>query len=245
MTGEQVGDNKIVFLGMPMTQRTNDERSYEVLLGTLGQAVLDAQGMTAAVGNSDVGYVTGEQRKVRPAALAAMSRDGLVGLGEVSPKLLQEDAHAPFGIETDLKAFARALRRVRAELPEGQAGADRARRRRHVSRDAVPQSGHRRHPGRATPARTRDARRDGPLGDRGVQGRDDPGGLAVDGRRHAGRSRGARPDHRERPGLLRLPHLEFHPAHRDRHEPRRDRHDAVGARHRATGSGPGKPDELG
>lgn len=111
-TGNQVGDNRIVFLGMPITQRTNEERSFAAVLGTLGGAIVAEGGSTAAVGNSDVGYVTGEQRRVRPAALAAMSQDGLVALGDVSIRLLQEDPNAPFGIETDLKAFGRALSAV-------------------------------------------------------------------------------------------------------------------------------------
>lgn len=120
-TGEQVGDNRIVFLGMPVTQRKNAERSFEVVLGTLGQSVEAAGGVTAAVGNSDVGYITGEQRKVRPAALAAMNAKGLVALGDVSTRLLREDPNAPFGIETDLEAFDEALAEV-AERPDESTG---------------------------------------------------------------------------------------------------------------------------
>jgi len=113
-TGEQVGDNRIVFLGMPMTQRLNAERSIEVVLGILGDTVEGAGGLTAAVGNSDVGYVTAEQRRVRPAAMAAMNSKGLVALGDISPKLIREDPNAPFGIETDVEQFAEALREVDA-----------------------------------------------------------------------------------------------------------------------------------
>lgn len=108
-TGEQVGENRIVFLGMPATQRENDKRATEVVLGTLGSAVREHGGTTIAIGNSDVGYVTGEQQKVRPAALAAMDSAGLVMLGDVSPHLLKEDPDAPFGIETDLVKFEAAL----------------------------------------------------------------------------------------------------------------------------------------
>lgn len=118
MTGEQVGQNRIVFLGYPMTQRTNAERGPEAVLGTLGQAVEANGGMTAAVGNSDVGYVTGEQRRVRPAALAAMDANGLVRLGDVSRHLLAEDPNAPFGIKTDLDYFAQAIRQVSRETAE-------------------------------------------------------------------------------------------------------------------------------
>lgn len=114
-TGDQVGSNSIVFLGLPITQKENSKRSFDAVIGTLGEAISRAGGVTAAVGNSDVGYVTAEQRKVRPAALAAMNSHGLVALGEVSPALLREDPNAPFGIETDIERFATALRTVDEE----------------------------------------------------------------------------------------------------------------------------------
>lgn len=117
-TGEMVGDNRIVFLGMPPTQRQNAERSFEVVLGILGETIEQAGGVTAAVGNSDVGYVTAEQRRVRPAALAAMNAKGLVAHGDISPKLIKEDPNAPFGIETDLEAFGEALAEVDSETAE-------------------------------------------------------------------------------------------------------------------------------
>ncbi len=120
-TGEMVGEQRVVFLGMPMTQRLNDERSYETSLGTLGQAVVEAGGLTAAIGNSDVGYVTGEQRKVRPAALAAMDDAGLVMYGDISMRLIREDPNAPFGIETDPEAFAAALDEV-ADKVDAESG---------------------------------------------------------------------------------------------------------------------------
>lgn len=111
-TGDKVGDNRIVYLGMPMSQRVNAERSFEIALGVLASAIETAGGVTAAVGNSDVGYVTGEQRRVRPAALAAMNDVGTVRLGDVSSRLLTENPDAPFGIETDLDRFAEALDEV-------------------------------------------------------------------------------------------------------------------------------------
>lgn len=111
-TGEQVGDNRIVFLGYPMTANTNAERGPEAVLGTLGETVEESGGLTAAIGNSDVGYITGEQRRVRPAALAAMNGSGLVALGDVSPRLVEEDPNAPFGIRTDLGAFSEAVSAV-------------------------------------------------------------------------------------------------------------------------------------
>lgn len=116
MTGYRVGRNRIVFLGLPMTDRANVERSFEVVLGTLGGAVEKAGGSTAAIGNSDVGYETSEQRRVRPAALAAMNERGLVQFGDVSRKLLAKDPSSPFGIRTDLKVFDSTLKVVREQL---------------------------------------------------------------------------------------------------------------------------------
>jgi len=117
-TGEEAGDNKIVFLGMPMTQRLNDKRAFGASLGTLGQAVVDAGGVTAAIGNADVGYVTSEQRKVRPAALAAMDSAGLVMAGDISAGLLHKNPDAPFGIETDLERFELELKNVAEVLSQ-------------------------------------------------------------------------------------------------------------------------------
>jgi hypothetical protein len=111
-TGDEVGTSSMVFLGMPITQRENAKRSFEVVLGTLGEEITKAGGVTAAVGNSDIGYATGEQRSVRPAVLAAMDADGLVALGDVSKQLLRADPSAPFGIETDLDQFERTLRKI-------------------------------------------------------------------------------------------------------------------------------------
>lgn len=121
LTGDAVGPNKIVFLGMPVNVRNNENAGYNAVLGTLGQAIEDAGGTTAAIGNSDVGYVTGETRRVRPAAIAAMDSRGLVALGDVSTRLLKEDPEAPFGIQTDLGAFRSALNDVAVGLGKGPA----------------------------------------------------------------------------------------------------------------------------
>lgn len=116
-TGGQVGENRIVFLGLPMTQRVNAERSYEISLGALGESIEQAGGYTVAIGNSDIGYTSGEQRRVRPAALAAMSARGLVRFGDVSSAILRSAPTQPFGLETDVDAFARTLAQARRSLP--------------------------------------------------------------------------------------------------------------------------------
>jgi hypothetical protein len=108
-TGEQVGTSRIVFLGMPVTQRLNAGTPFMAVPGLLGDAVERAGGITAAVGNSDVGYATGAQSRVRPAALVAMNGEGLVEYGDVSTDLLAQRPYAPFGIETDMGRFATQL----------------------------------------------------------------------------------------------------------------------------------------
>lgn len=113
MTGEEVRDNAIVFLGMPLTQRVNAERSFEVVLGALGSAIERAGGVTAAIGNSDVGYLTGEQRRVRPAALAAMNERGQVALGDVSTRLVREDPNALKSVSMPNGAFGSSRTRGR------------------------------------------------------------------------------------------------------------------------------------
>lgn len=115
-TGDKVGSNAVVFLGLPMTERLNADRASEVTLGTLGSAVEKAGGITAAIGNSDIGYTTAEQRRIRPAALAAMNSDGLVQLGDVSARLVEEDPHAPFGIQTNMERFGERLTKVAATV---------------------------------------------------------------------------------------------------------------------------------
>ncbi len=111
--GQGAGDAAIGFLGLPMTQRFNDELSFEVILGTLGQAIEDAGGSTAAVGNSDAGAPPGPvYERVRPAALAAMDTMGLVRFGDVSARMLTEDPNAPYGVTTDASAVRSALQEI-------------------------------------------------------------------------------------------------------------------------------------
>ncbi len=117
ITGQGTGNADVAFLGMPMTQRFNDELSFEVLLGTLGQAIEDAGGTTAAVGNSDAGAPPGRvYERVRPAALAAMDRAGLVRYGDVSSRMLEEDPDAPYGVTTDIETLRARLGEIDRRL---------------------------------------------------------------------------------------------------------------------------------
>jgi hypothetical protein len=117
--GRSAGDSAVVFLGLPRIERANDGQTLDTQVGALGQAVHDAGGLTAALGNSDYGYEVRQTWQSRPAALVAMDRQGLVDFGDVSSKLLISDYDAPYGVSTDVEAlrlaFAAAVRAVDAE----------------------------------------------------------------------------------------------------------------------------------
>ena len=110
--GVGMGNARIGFLGLPVTQAANDMESAGTVLGTLGQAVEDAGGFTAAVGNSDVGHDPSSVRYERPAAVAASDDSGTVHYGNVSAELLVDDPLAPYGRRTDLRRFRAELERV-------------------------------------------------------------------------------------------------------------------------------------
>ena len=80
--GSGMDGAQIAYLGLPATQRLNYAASTGAVLGTLGQAVRDGNGLTAAVGNSDSGMVDGQPRLLRPAAVAAGDLRGLVRFGD-------------------------------------------------------------------------------------------------------------------------------------------------------------------
>lgn len=118
--GRGSGYSKIAFLGLPMTQRFNDELSVSVQLGTLGQAIVEAGGSTAAVGNSDAGAAGGiSAQKIRPAAVAAMDGLGLARYGDVSTDMLKADPNAPYGRTTDVEALREQLREIDARQEAG------------------------------------------------------------------------------------------------------------------------------
>ena len=108
-TGGGVGGNAIAYAGLAPAVRKSAETADDVVIGTLGQSVEDAGGVTVAIGNSDSGDAVGGYKAERPAALAAMDEQGLVGLGDVSRDLLAGSPDAPFGLQTDLAAFDGAL----------------------------------------------------------------------------------------------------------------------------------------
>ena len=106
--GTGMGGARLTYLGLPATQQSNDAKAPGVVIGSLGQAVRDANGLTAAVGNSDSGVLPGADHGVlRPAAVAATDLRGLVSFGDVSADLLEPAPDAPYGVKTDLARFER------------------------------------------------------------------------------------------------------------------------------------------
>ncbi len=105
---------RIAYIGLPMTAKANVSAAQDIVPGTLGQAVRDAGGLTAAIGNSDTGPDARGMEFQRPAGVAAMDRAGLVAAGDVSADMLATDSAAPFGRRTDLARFASELDQVDA-----------------------------------------------------------------------------------------------------------------------------------
>jgi len=110
--GEALGSARIGYLGLPQVQRFNESESSDAFVGVLGQAVADAGGLTAAIGNSDVGYPNTTLRFERPAAVVGADLDGRVNAGDVSAALLMESVRSPYGRQTDLSWFGAVVRRV-------------------------------------------------------------------------------------------------------------------------------------
>jgi hypothetical protein len=110
--GASVGSAEVVYLGLPRTIRANDIATLETIPGALGQAIVEAGGVTAAIGNSDGGVAGGDPVRSRPAALLAMDMYGLVRYGDVSLNMIEEDVTAPFGVRADIDRMTAEYQRV-------------------------------------------------------------------------------------------------------------------------------------
>jgi len=110
--GVPMGSARIGYLGRPQVQRFNEDAPTDAFIGVLGQAIADAGGLTAAIGNSDVGYPGTTLRFERPAAVVGADLTGRVNAGDVSAELLTDSVSSPYGRRTDLARFAATLQRV-------------------------------------------------------------------------------------------------------------------------------------
>lgn len=103
---ETSGTPAIAFPGLAAEQRANAGEDADIRLGSLGQAVVDAGGVTAAIGNGD-----GGGQLSRPAALVAMDARGNVARGDVSLRMVRSSgsSDAALGVISDGTAIVRTL----------------------------------------------------------------------------------------------------------------------------------------
>jgi len=120
LTGNELGDAQIAYLGLPRINAVNAGGDYTVIPGLLGSAIENAGGVSAAIGNSDLGRSYTAERHMRPAALIAMNREGLVRLGSVSSNLLISDEIAPYGVRTNREAMVEQMRAVAQSIKVNQ-----------------------------------------------------------------------------------------------------------------------------
>lgn len=81
---------KVVFLGLSDTLRTNETRPYRVVPGALGEALMQAGKRRAIIGNADTHLPR------RQSTLFLMDSKGNVGSGQINSDVLQDDPYFPF-----------------------------------------------------------------------------------------------------------------------------------------------------
>jgi hypothetical protein len=96
------GAAEVVYLGLPLQVTVNTDSGLDNVLGALGSAVHAKGFKTAAIGNGDPGRFVEPALASRPAGVAASDGNGVVDLGDVSPKMLVNDPVAPFGVRADV-----------------------------------------------------------------------------------------------------------------------------------------------
>ncbi|HYZ92797.1 MAG TPA: hypothetical protein VFA34_10460 [Actinomycetota bacterium] len=98
---------QIVQVETPALQGFQNRRFYGAEIGRLGQSLNDAGIRTAVVSAADTALDPTEVQQRRGAVLAMMNQDGAVSYGRLNG-LLRFKAQAPFGVETDPRAFVAA-----------------------------------------------------------------------------------------------------------------------------------------
>lgn len=112
-------DAEVLFLGLPRAARLNEAiETVQAVPGSLGQAIVDAGGVTAAIGNGDLIDGTGALLRSRRAGVVAADRQGRVTFGDVSQDLIVADSRWAYGMRTDRDAFRLELERVSNLLTE-------------------------------------------------------------------------------------------------------------------------------
>lgn len=96
LTGRQGMVESVYVPGFRYLWKANEDQSYQVTPGLLGELLHDHGMKTAAIGNSDVG-----KQAVRLAPLFAMDQYGMVDRGEVSSRTLQNNPNRVYGVSTN------------------------------------------------------------------------------------------------------------------------------------------------
>lgn len=111
-TGRAAG-GEVVVIGAAATIRAAGSQASSQP-GALGDAIADADQLTAVVGSADATTLDGRPVIRRPAAAGAMQSSGSVDLGAVDDTVLAPDPMAPFGERVDVDAFLVQARRAMA-----------------------------------------------------------------------------------------------------------------------------------
>ena len=117
-----MGDNQIAYLGLPRNIAANARNPFVFVPGTLGSLIEDAGGATVALGSSDMGHSGDASRQLRPAAIAAMNRDGMVRYGTINEAILEHSAQSPYGVRTDLETMRAEIIAARRSLDADKPG---------------------------------------------------------------------------------------------------------------------------
>jgi hypothetical protein len=112
ITGQGPSSAETFYLGAPRQTLANARAVSDAVIGSLGEAVMAAGGVTAAIGNSDPGRGIRSDLQSRPAAMVAADTMGLVARGDVSTSLLVTDTNAPYGVRTDVDGLLAAYERL-------------------------------------------------------------------------------------------------------------------------------------
>jgi hypothetical protein len=105
----------IAYLAMGAAVDANDNSAFGAEVGTLGDALADADVDRAVIGNADAaeGFVSAEPPPdgsfARGAATALIDSEGMVPGGTVGRSLLTDDPHAPFGHRLDYEQVLAAF----------------------------------------------------------------------------------------------------------------------------------------
>ncbi|MCL5292809.1 MAG: hypothetical protein M1548_09920 [Actinobacteria bacterium] len=104
-TGRRASANGSVALSIPEVDLKNKKLYYNIIPGSLGQALAEAGKKAAVIGNADISTHYRDKNFRREVVYLAMTEDGKVELGDTGKDLLVSDPSAPYGVRLDPKAL--------------------------------------------------------------------------------------------------------------------------------------------